>query len=818
MSEVMNEDLTLTAGDISVINWLCSAPAVVESKIISTESEPVIVCHPVAIEKQASSLACELVEYIERDRLDCMTLYVAEHGAQKYDGLNHTDMVASSYYANVKEQFTTYADGYINGGVPVSYVKPKHGWGRVSPYRARGLTSFAKDMRNALIVGNYYDFDLKNCQPEIIRNICVSNNIPCAAIANYCDNRDAIFIELATLYSVSNKKIKKLFLRLCFFGTFDAWKREQNVIGEASPIINEFVQNLQDIAEVIRAENNKLFQCARQGQMRQNKTNYLGSMFALYVQDYELRIVEQCADAIRNTTNLTCHDTARNSMIYEFDGIKLEKSNVDKYGGPDVVLKLLNNILKNNGWDMKFEEKAIESSIDLSIYMPRVIENRDLVNDLETGITYEALKFQHERTMFKIMSNGMFVHINDGKIIYKDERTMVSTFRHISYDEVINGKNGPYTVKKRFIDTWLDDNKMRIYDDIDVYPPHGPLKCPQKHYNLWTPFYAECLLDEYTHDEDHVNMFLSHLKILCGHNADMFEYVCMWIAQMFQHPGRKPGKMPIFYSKEGAGKGSLVRVLKRIIGNGRVIETADANDLIGKFNGMLSGAFVVCFNELSKKQIEAEKGIMKELITDDNINIKFKGIDSRSEASYHRSIGETNNRDSFVTATGDRRNVLITSSNELCGNAVYFEKFHDMIDNDDAIASIFNHFMSIPNVERFYKMKAPITDHQKELQQMSTPVVQIFVEYLVNNLAEFNLIMRVVDDKLTMSPKALYDTFTEWQTANGFKYETTSRKLSAEIGTHGIVGVSKGAHTKTGSPKIFDIPMVIDHFDKEHSK
>ena len=263
----------------------------------STDVAPVVIQH-LDIEKRPSLLETDMLEYIPLDRLECMEEYINKFAQNEFDKSNRAENAASLYYSNIREQFKAYKSNYNNGAVGVRYIKPRHGWGRVSPYRARGLTSFAKDMRNALIIDNYYDFDLKNCQPEIIHNLCVSNGIPCDAISKYCDNRDAIFAELALLYSCPEKKIKKLFLRLCFFGSFNGWKQEENITGNASIFINEFTQNLQNIAAVIREKNPKLYECARQGQNRQNKTNYLGSMFALYVQEYELRIIEAIVEDI----------------------------------------------------------------------------------------------------------------------------------------------------------------------------------------------------------------------------------------------------------------------------------------------------------------------------------------------------------------------------------------------------------------------------------------------------------------------------------------------------------------------------------------
>ena len=52
---------------------------------------------------------------------------------------------------------------------------------------------------------------------------------------------------------------------------------------------------------------------------------------------------------------------------------------------------------------------------------------------------------------------------------------------------------------KYYIDEWLDDNAIRVYDELACYPP--PKICPTKHYNIWKPFRVQ-LLTELKKDEN----------------------------------------------------------------------------------------------------------------------------------------------------------------------------------------------------------------------------------------------------------------------------------------------------------------------------
>jgi hypothetical protein len=222
---------------------------------------------------------------------------------------------------------------------------------------ALGLTAFSKGVRNTLMKDLYYDFDLKNAQPEIIRNICEANNIKCDKVKEYCKNRPKILQEITDTYDVDVKNAKKLMLRLCFFGTFKGFCDDNNLLRvSASQFILEFQKELQEIAEETRKVNPKLYETARQ------------TFYALYLQEYEYRIVESVMSHLYQKTEVLNHPLNEKSKIcvYEYDGLKLLKENVDKFG-KEKLTQLLNDITYDlTGFRLVWKEKAIEDTFDIS--------------------------------------------------------------------------------------------------------------------------------------------------------------------------------------------------------------------------------------------------------------------------------------------------------------------------------------------------------------------------------------------------------------------------------------------------------------------
>src|SRR6056300_161767 len=119
--------------------------------------------------------------FIEKNTFaECIPLHYAAQVSDnpclkdKWDLTNYSQKIASQSYMNEKEQLKGYLRQYCKllKFFRVSYKKAKHRFGRVFPCKALGCTSFAKKTRNTLIKDFYLDFDLKNAQPEILRNIC----------------------------------------------------------------------------------------------------------------------------------------------------------------------------------------------------------------------------------------------------------------------------------------------------------------------------------------------------------------------------------------------------------------------------------------------------------------------------------------------------------------------------------------------------------------------------------------------------------------------------------------------------------------------
>jgi hypothetical protein len=252
----------------------------------------------------------------------------------------YSQKLASMCYRNETHQLKQYLTKYNQslGGVLVEYTKSKNTtkksiWGRVFPTKSLGLTTFCRSTRNTLIHGLYYDMDIKNAQISIISNICRAHSISCPIMTDYIMNRDKRLESVAGTYNVSKDVAKKLFLRLCFCGTFVGWCLENNIDIDVAkmPFIVDFELEINRIAIEFKKHNQTLYETTRKNKESKHSKNYLGAFLSIFLQEYELRIVETIIKYLKENT-VVMGTTKEIVGTYEYDGIKLYKEYVDSYG------------------------------------------------------------------------------------------------------------------------------------------------------------------------------------------------------------------------------------------------------------------------------------------------------------------------------------------------------------------------------------------------------------------------------------------------------------------------------------------------------
>jgi hypothetical protein len=219
----------------------------------------------------------------------------------------------------------------------------------------------------------------------------------------------------------------------------------------------------------------------------------------------------------------------------------------------------------------------------------------------------------------------------------------------------------------------------------------------------------------------------------------------------------------------------------------------------------MCNTFLINLNELSKKETLECEGRIKGLITDPKLTINNKGVNQYDINSFHRFIITTNNSEPINTSKDDRRNLIIRSSDEKCGDKDYFNKLHAILEDINVVKTCYEFFKSIPDMSSFNKLEMPVTTYQSNLKELSVSPIQQWLHDFT--LANFD------KESVELIGIEACNLFKSWCTEHNVKYEIDAKKLGVRVANLNISGIERGRHTNKGWTKMYNISSLKQHFN-----
>ena len=244
-------------------------------------------------------------------------------------------------------------------------ITQSHMWNQVKSYILKDL---------------YYDVDIHNCQPFILEQLMIKNNIDNKYINIYNNNREKLFKQMMDKFKIDKRQVKNIMYKLMFGGGIGSLKEEdlpkdiKNFIAE----IKKVTLKLLEIYLIYKEEAIK--------QKGANYWNINGTALSFLLQTEERKIL-QCMFNFFNMNGYTVGATL-------FDGIHLEKNKV-----------ITNDILKKCS---KFINKTIG-------YMP-IIKIKEFDNVELTKIDPNRNFDLLNKNMLNNVSNLNIINFNDNNI------------------------------------------------------------------------------------------------------------------------------------------------------------------------------------------------------------------------------------------------------------------------------------------------------------------------------------------------------------------------------------------------------------------
>ena len=721
---------------------------------------------------------------------------------------------AGVIYENEKQQLVAYRKMVKRGLAAVKYARGRgNPYGRSNPAKALGLFSIRREIRHTLAFASMFDIDVKNCHPEMLNQLCEAESIPHAELDNYVKNRQDCYDLCTRSYGCSEEYVKTGFIMYCYGGGFDSWvKKEVNGERCVDPakchasvlkngevlelnLMREFRESMSRIHNHAVNRNPDLVKVVTKLKAAKGlgpaHFNMSGSVCSFMLQEYEIRVLEQMYK------HALAHGYIKNGVCtLAADGIMLNKYD------PCLLADFADLVKATIGFSLVFTQKPMEKGYnaildDHQIAPPPSAEVKEESGTCEKIFGQLVGPFEKHHT--KILNDSVFVKECDGEIVVMSEHNLIVANKHIQCG--LNANGSPV----RFIDKWLSYNdNINLKDRMEVYP--NPDDCPDNVFNLWRPFAMETKTAPYTPHAEGLAAMLHLIRVLCGNEDPVYDYVIGWIAMMIQNPEVKTTCL-VFISNEGAGKGTLIGLLKKMLGHNKVLETSTTSrNVWGPFNGAMVNAFLVNLNEMEYSETANAEGQIKALITDSSMTINKKGVNQFKINSAHHFIVTTNKENPIKTTKGDRRKLIARSSDEFKGNHEHFKYIYALLDDEDLIRTCYDYFKEY-DLSTYSHTAIPETEYQNDLKELSvSPVEQWLEEFTRTNRHETTLELLGID---------IFERFSTWAATNNVKYDTNPLKLGVKLTNLKIPGVDKGCITRKGKHKLFDIPKLAKHFNLE---
>lgn len=626
-----------------------------------------------------------------------------------------------------------------------------------------GLQGMQKAVRGVLCEGVISDLDIVNCHPIILSWICNKFDISCPNLEYYIKHREKILSDIIEL-GFDREDAKKFFLK----STNTCWKMTS--MTSMYPFLKDYDSEMKKLQKQIMALEfyNFIKPKVKKGD------NEEGSFINLCLCYHENEIILKAKEFLESKNIEVC--------TLAFDGLM-------HYGDESECLVEQLNEYINTSFNGVF--KFIYKPHSNCIKVPKDFDETVSLK------SYKMMVSEFNQCHAKVGEKYICEDICGEKVI-QTEIQMKHRYNHIRV----------YDKENQFIDNWLKNvecTDMRVYTKFDIYPDEG--KCPVDVYNLWKPFTYATKSGEYTPDTESLDKIRHLIKCLANHEEKSEKFLLDWMAQMIQYPETK-SLVPVIQSDEGAGKNTLMDILRELLGKDKVWDCTDPfRDIFGNFNDQMKDKFLINLNESCTKDFKGIMGKVKGFVTEDTFTLRAMQQGATPLASFHRFILTTNDDFPIPTSKGDRRFGIIQASNELIDNKEFFTNMYDnIIKSENAMRTFWDFLMSREVKKKMTKEDLPETEYQKELKKLNThPIIQ-WVEHLVETHHGDSMVM--YNDKVWES----YRCFCLDRNINTDRMSQRGFEVSLSI--KNIPGITKKQSTN-GRCRVFDLVQLREHFQIE---
>ncbi len=271
-----------------------------------------------------------------------------------------------------------YLNGSRDGVATVPYFQPRRGVGRFYAKGSLSLQNFKRGVRHAISGEYYFDLDIVNAHPVILRQMCDEFGIECPLLTEYVERRDKIMSIMAKLTGVDASDIKQAVLCLINGGrgNFNALRAKCKKKGNKIPkwliqFKHEATNILDEIAELYEDDYEEHMDQLR---VKQPGKNPKASFNSLLMCNHENDILFSIIKFMRINNVLGANDYE--DAVLCFDGCQLLKDLFPN--GADDLIGMIPDcelfIFEETGFKVKLKIKPMDKGFPIPEDIPRYIQ------------------------------------------------------------------------------------------------------------------------------------------------------------------------------------------------------------------------------------------------------------------------------------------------------------------------------------------------------------------------------------------------------------------------------------------------------------
>jgi len=291
---------------------------------------------------------------------------------EKVDEVKLLKLLASNGLTkDQKNMLYKYKNKIKNNYVDVNYFYSSNvKFGRLFAEGGLSYQSFSRKIRHTLAADMYYDIDMVNAAPTMLRQYCEKNKLECPNLIKYIANRDKWLEFIMKTYKIERKRAKDLILRIMYLGGYMIKTEDLNDVYEPEikiKFIVDLSNELKRIANRVYDLEDELRNIVEKNEEIENKKS---SLLSYLTQKLE----KECVD---NAVNFFKIKGFKIGTLC-FDGFMVEKKEVNK--------KLLEDcskyVFEKSKYNIKFENKKMDEILELPKDTATVKDDKDVQEKL----------------------------------------------------------------------------------------------------------------------------------------------------------------------------------------------------------------------------------------------------------------------------------------------------------------------------------------------------------------------------------------------------------------------------------------------------